>query len=191
MSVDNYNDDLIITKKDGSVEYQVQAIGDEQNGYKLIFKTSYKSILKSDFISLFRSMPERLSLSVIKNNPNIYFENTISNVDSLIKDSDAINAIRECFEAKYNGRFTRKKDKSTISLTFEITTIENSDKISKIYPNFVHSSGALVLTDNWTQKNIYSQNIFESSGSDFNSVEKAGINSLKNLAKVVTSKICS
>ncbi|MEL0337828.1 MAG: hypothetical protein VXA50_05665 [bacterium] len=191
MSVDNYNDDLIITKKDGSVEYQVQAIGDEQNGYKLIFKTSFKSILKSDFISLFRSMPERLNLSVIKNNPSIYFENTISNVDSLIKDSDAINAIRECFEAKYNGQFTRKKDKSTISLTFEITTIENSDKISKIYPNFVHSSGALVLTDNWTQKNIYSQNIFESSGSDFNSVEKAGINSLKNLAKVVTSKICS
>ncbi|MEL0174232.1 MAG: hypothetical protein VW904_05815 [bacterium] len=191
MSVDNYNDDLIITKKDGSVEYQVQAIGDEQNGYKLIFKTSFKSILKSDFISLFRSMPERLNLSVIKNNPSIYFENTISNIDSLIKDSDAINAIRECFEAKYNGQFTRKKDKSTISLTFEITTIENSDKISKIYPNFVHSSGALVLTDNWTQKNIYSQNIFESSGSDFNSVEKAGINSLKNLAKVVTSKICS
>ena len=191
MSVDNYNDDLIITKKDGSVEYQVQAIGDEQNGYKLIFKTSYKSILKSDFISLFRSMPERLNLSVIKNNPSIYFENTISNVDSLIKDSDAINAIRECFEAKYNGQFTRKKDKSTISLTFEITTIENSDKISKIYPNFVHSSGALVITDNWTQKNIYFQNIFETSGSDFYSVEKAGINSLKNLAKVVTSKICS
>jgi len=190
-NVDNYNDDLIITKKDGSVEYQVQAIGDEQNGYKLIFKTSYKSILKSDFLSLFKPMPERLSLSVIKNNPSIYFENTISNVDSLIKDSDAINAIRECFEAKYNGRFTRKKDKSTISLTFEITTIENSDKISKIYPNFVHSSGALVITDNWTQKNIYFQNIFETSGSDFNSVEKAGINSLKNLAKVVTSKICS
>ena len=190
-SVDNYNDDLIITKKDGSVEYQVQAIGDGQNGYKLIFKTSYKSILKSDFLSLFKPMPERLSLSVIKNNPSIYFENTISNVDSLIKDSDAINAIRECFEAKYNGRFTRKKDKSTISLTFEITTIENSDKISKIYPNFVHSSGALVITDNWTQKNIYFQNIFETSGSDFNSVEKAGINSLKNLAKVVTSKICS
>ena len=189
--IDNYDDDLIITKKDGSVEYQVQAIGDEQNGYKLIFKTSYESILKSDFISLFRTMPERLSLSVIRNNPSIYFENTISNVDSLIKDSDAINAIRECFEAKYNGRFTRKKDKSTISLTFEITTIENSDKISKIYPNFVHSSGALVLTDNWTQKNIYFQNIFETSGSDFNSVEKAGINSLKNLAKLVTSKICS
>ena len=158
---------------------------------KLIFKTSYKSILKSDFISLFRSMPEKLSLSVIKNNPSIYFENTISNVRSLIKDSDAINAIRECFEAKYNGRYTRKKDKSTISLTFEITTIENSDKISKIYPNFVHSSCALVLKDNWTQKNIYFQNIFESSGSDFNSVEKAGINSLKNLAKVITSKICS
>ena len=191
MSVDNYNDDLIITKKDGSVEYQVQAIGDEQNGYKLIFKTSYKSILKSDFISLFRPRPERLSLSVIKNNPSIYFENTISNVDSLIKDSDAINAIRKCFEAKYNGRFTRKKDKSTISLTFEITTIENSDKISKIYPNFVHSSGALVLIDNWTKNNIYFQIIFETSGSDFNSVEKAGINSLKNLAKVVTSKICS
>ena len=190
-NVDNYNDDLIITKKDGSVEYQVQEIGDEQNGYKLIFKTSYKSILKSDFLSLFKSMPERLSLSVIKNNPSIYFENTISNVDSLIKDSDAINAIRECFEAQYNGRFTRKKDKSTISLTFEITTTENSDKISKIYPNFVHSSGALVITDNWTQKNIYFQNIFETSGSDFNSVEKAGINSLKNLAKVVTSKICS
>ena len=190
MNVDNYHNDLILTKKDGSVEYQIQSVGVKQNGYKLIFKPSYKSMLKSDFVSLFRAMPEKLSLSVLKNNPAIYFENTISNVDSLIEDSDAINAIRECFKAKYNGRFTRKKDKSTISLIFEITTIENSDKISKIYPNFVHSSGALVLKDNWTQKTIYFQNIFETSGSDFNSVEKAGINSLKNLAKVVTSKIC-
>ena len=37
MSVDNYNDDLIITKKDGSVEYQVQATGDDQMD-KLILK---------------------------------------------------------------------------------------------------------------------------------------------------------
>ena len=28
MSVDNYNNDLILTKKDGSFEYQVQSIGD-------------------------------------------------------------------------------------------------------------------------------------------------------------------
>ena len=45
--VDNYNDDLIITKRDGSVEYKVQAIGDEQNGYRLIFdilKESFKLI---------------------------------------------------------------------------------------------------------------------------------------------------
>ena len=71
-----------------------------------------------------------------------------------------------------------------------VITEENAEKISKIYPNFVHASGHLTITDSNSNKEFFNQKVFEESGSDFNSIEKAGINSLMNLARVVSLNIC-
>lgn len=84
----------------------------------------------------------------------------------------------------------QKKKESSIAIKLDVITEENTDKISRIYPNFVHASGHLTITDSNSNEEFFNQKVFEESGSDFNSIEKAGINSLMNLAKVVSLKIC-
>ena len=54
----------------------------------------------------------------------------------------------------------------------------------------MHSSGSIIIKDTYSNKKIFSKKISEEMGSDFESIEKAGINSLKNLAKEVMLKIC-
>ena len=182
--------DLLITKKDGSLEYQARTLTSNLNGYEITFKISYRSMLSKELVTFFALKQNDLKLSVISKNPKIYFENIINNIDNKLKDSHVIDAIKGCFEDKYFGEFINEVSSSNLSLRFDITSIENSDKISKIYPNFVHSSGSLIIKDTHSNKKIFSKKISEKMGSDFESIEKAGINSLKNLAKEVTLKIC-
>ena len=182
--------DLLITKKDGSLEYQARTLKSNLNGYEITFKISYSSMLSEELVTFFGLKQNDLKLSVISKNPKIYFENIINNIDNKLKDSDVVDAIKGCFEDKYFGEFINEVSNSNLLLLFDITATENFDKISKIYPNFVHSSGSIIIKDTYSNKKIFSKKISEEMGSDFESIEKAGINSLKNLAKEVMLKIC-
>ena len=182
--------DLLISKEDGSIEYQVRELDKFSNGYELNFSVSFKTLLNRELTKLFNIIPKKCKLFVISKSPDIYFENIIKSVDNSLEDSPVVDSIKRCFEKKYAANFIKSRKNSNIALALDITTVENADKISKIYPNFVHASGRLTITDIKSNEEIFTQKIFEESGSDFNSIEKAGINSLKNLAKEVSSKIC-
>ena len=182
--------DLLISKENGSMEYQVRSLNQIINGYELHFNVAFNVLLNDDIVKLFNIIPKKCILSVIPRSPNIFFENSINNIDSSLKDLPVVDAIKKCFAKKYSARFTKNKKESSIAIEFDVTTQENADKISKIYPNFVHASGHLTITDSNSNEEFFNQKVFEESGSDFNSIEKAGINSLMNLAKVVSLKIC-
>ncbi len=55
---------------------------------------------------------------------------------------------------------------------------------------FVHATGSISLIDAKTNVEIFNHEISEKEGSDFNSIEKAGINALKNLANEFGDDIC-
>ena len=57
-------------------------------------------------------------------------------------------------------------------------------------PYFVHATGSISLIDAKTNVEIFNHEISEKEGSDFNSIEKAGINALKNLANEFGDDIC-
>lgn len=182
--------DLLISKEDGSIEYQVRSLNKVANGYELHFNVAFNVLLNDDLVKLFKLSPKKCKLSVMQKSPNMFFENSINNFHNSLKDLPVVDAIKKCFEKKYSANFTMEKKESSIAIKLDVITEENTDKISKIYPNFVHSSGHLTITDSNSNEEFFNQKVFEESGSDFNSIEKAGINSLMNLAKVVSMKIC-
>ena len=182
--------DLLISKEDGSIEYQVRSLNKVVNGYELHFNVAFNVLLDDDIVKLFKLSPKKCKLSVMQKSPNMFFENSINNFHNSLKDLPVVDAIKKCFEKKYSANFTTEKKESSIAIKLDVITEENADKISKIYPNFVHASGHLTITDSNSNEEFFNQKVFEESGSDFNSIEKAGINSLMNLAKVVSLKIC-
>jgi hypothetical protein len=77
-----------------------------------------------------------------------------------------------------------------MTLSLEVSTLEHKERVSDIYPYFVHASGSISLTDTRTNLEVLNQKITEQKGSDFTSIEKAGINALKNLAEKLGIGIC-
>ena len=104
--------------------------------------------------------------------------------------SQVVDAIRTCFINKYSAVFVNDKNESDIILSLDISMLEHKEKVSDIYPYFVHSTGSITLTDMRTKEKVFNHAISEKEGSDFDSIEKAGINSLKNLAELLSLEIC-
>jgi hypothetical protein len=134
--------------------------------------------------------PNIFPLTVLLSSPKIYFENIIKDLDDSAPNSEVVDAIRKCFIDKYSAVFVENKNESDILLSLDISMLEHKERVTDIYPYFVHAAGSINLTDSRTSERVFNHEISEQKGSDFNSIEKAGINSLKNLAERLGLEIC-
>ena len=187
---DSEHHDLILTKYDGTTLYQIRPIMREAGSYVVSFEIGYREMLDQASAILLYVKPKIYSLTVLLPSPKIYFENIIKNLDDSAPNSEVANAIRKCFIEKYSAVFVESKNESDILLSLDISTLEHKERVNDIYPYFVHASGSISLTDMRTNKKVFNHEISEQKGSDFDSIEKAGINSFKNLAEKLVLEIC-
>ena len=182
--------DLILTKDDGTTLYQTKPILHKTGSYVLSFEVDYSAMMSPAVARLLNVKPKSFSLSVVLSAPKIYFENIIKDLDDTAPSSKVVDAIRQCFINKYSAIFVKDKKDSDILLRLQVSTLEHKERVSDIYPYFVHASGSISLTDTRTNVEVFNHEISEKKGSDFHSIEKAGINALKNLAEALGLGIC-
>ena len=182
--------DLILTKDDGTTLYQTKPILHKTGSYVLSFEVDYSAMMSPASARLLYVKPKTFPLTVVLSAPKIYFENIIRDLDDTAPSSKVVDAIRQCFINKYSAIFVKDKKDSDILLRLQVSTLEHKERVSDIYPYFVHASGSISLTDTRTNFEVFNQEISEQKGSDFQSIEKAGINALKNLAEALGLGIC-
>ena len=182
--------DLILTKGDGTTLYQTKPILHKTGSYVLSFEVDYSAMMSPASARLLYVKPKTFPLTVVLSAPKIYFENIIRDLDDTAPSSKVVDAIRQCFINKYSAIFVKDKKDSDILLRLQVSTLEHKERVTDIYPYFVHASGSISLTDTRTNFEVFNQEISEKKGSDFHSIEKAGINALKNLAEALGLGIC-
>ncbi len=182
--------DLILTKGDGTTLYQTKPILHKTGSYVLSFEVDYSAMMSPASARLLYVKPKTFPLTVVLSAPKIYFENIIRDLDDTAPSSKVVDAIRQCFINKYSAIFVKDKKDSDILLRLQVSTLEHKERVTDIYPYFVHASGSISLTDTRTNFEVFNQEISEKKGSDFQSIEKAGINALKNLAEALGLGIC-
>jgi len=182
--------DLILTKDDGTTLYQTKPILYRTGSYVLSFEVDYSAMMSPASARLLYVKPKTFPLTVVLSAPKIYFENIIRDLDDTAPSSKVVDAIRQCFIKKYSAIFVKDKKDSDILLRLQVSTLEHKERVTDIYPYFVHASGSISLTDTRTNFEVFNQEISEKKGSDFQSIEKAGINALKNLAEALGLGIC-
>ena len=187
---DEPDHDLILTKDDGSTIYQLKKIMFPAGSYVLSFSVDYESILSKKSLSLLKMVPKQFPVTVVLSAPKIMFQETITNLGDQIPDSPIVESIKRCFEDNYSATFVSNKADSDMLLDLHVSTLEHTERISDIYPYFVHASGSLSLVNVGTDQEIFNATIAEEKGSDFYSIEKAGVNALKNLAKKMDLDLC-
>ena len=182
--------DLIMTKNDGSTVYQTKPILKEAGSYNVSFEIGYRAMMDEASVMLLNVKPKTFPLTVFLSAPKIYFENIMKSFNDSAPTSQVVDAIRTCFINKYSAVFVNDKNESDIILSLDISMLEHKEKVSDIYPYFVHATGSITLTDMRTNEKVFNHAISEKEGSDFDSIEKAGLNSLKNLAEQLSLEIC-
>ena len=187
---DETDHDLILTKDDGSTIYQLKKIMFAAGSYALSFSIDYESILNKSSRSLLKMVPKQFPVTVVLSAPKIMFQETITNLGDQVPDSPIVESIKRCFEDNYSATFVNNKDDSDMLLDLQVSTLEHTERISDIYPYFVHASGSLSLVNVETDQEIFNATIAEEKGADFYSIEKAGVNALKNLAKKMDLDLC-
>ena len=182
--------DLILTKDDGTTLYQTKPILHKTGSYILSFEVDYSAMMSPASARILYVKPKTFPLTVVLSAPKIYFENIIKNLDDTAPSSKVVDVISQCFINKYSAIFVKDKKDSDILLRLQVSTLEHKERVSDIYPYFVHASGSISLTDTRTNVEVFNHEISEKKGSDFQSIEKAGINALKNLAEALGLGIC-
>ena len=182
--------DLILTKDDGTTLYQTKPILYRTGSYVLSFEVDYSAMMSPASARLLYVKPKTFPLTVVLSAPKIYFENIIKDLDDTAPSSKVVDVISQCFINKYSAIFVKDKKDSDILLRLQVSTLEHKERVSDIYPYFVHASGSISLTDTRTNVEVFNHEISEKKGSDFQSIEKAGINALKNLAEALGLGIC-
>ena len=182
--------DLILTKDDGTTLYQTKPILHKTGSYILSFEVDYSAMMSPASARILYVKPKTFPLTVVLSAPKIYFENIIKDLDDTAPSSKVVDVISQCFINKYSATFVKDKKDSDILLRLQVSTLEHKERVSDIYPYFVHASGSISLTDTRTNVEVFNHEISEKKGSDFQSIEKAGINALKNLAEALGLGIC-
>ena len=182
--------DLILTKDDGTTLYQTKPILHKTGSYILSFEVDYSAMMSPASARILYVKPKTFPLTVVLSAPKIYFENIIKDLDDTAPSSKVVDVISQCFINKYSAIFVKDKKDSDILLRLQVSTLEHKERVSDIYPYFVHASGSISLTDTRTNVEVFNHEISEKKGSDFQSIEKAGINALKNLAEALGLGIC-
>ena len=158
--------------------------------YTLSFSVDYESMLSDKSRSLFRMVPKQFPVTVVLSAPKIMFDETITNLGDQVPDSPIVDSIKRCFEDNYSATFVYNKADADMLLRLHVSTLEHTERISDIYPYFVHASGSLSLVNAGTGEEIFNATIAEEKGADFNSIEKAGINALIKLAQKMDLDLC-
>ena len=82
-------------------------------------------------------------------------------LDDTAPSSKVVDAIRQCFINKYSAIFVKDKKDSDILLRLQVSTLEHKERVTDIYPYFVHASGSISLTDTRTDFEVFNQEISE------------------------------
>ena len=184
--------DLILIKSNGNTIYQFENIlNKDLRSFIMNFEIDYDSMLNRDLAKMLSIKAKKYQITVIPNSPKIYFEDIISNFDNKIPNSKLIDTIKQCFINRYSAIFVQNKMDSDLLLTLDISLLEHKERVSDIYPYFVHASGLLKIKDSKSNILVYNQKIGEREGSDFISIELAGLNALKNLSLDLNHKFCN
>ena len=188
--LDNMIDDILIAKDDGIAIYQMESLLSRAGSRYLSFSIDYNGILDSTTVKYSRLKSKDFAVNVIIGSPKIYYNGSIKNLGVETYQSSIKGSLKECFENNYSAIFVDNKKDADMVLDLIVNTLEHSDRISDIYPFFVHAEGVVSIKNNYSGEEILSSVIAEQKGADFKSIERAGINALKKLGKQLNTGIC-
>ena len=156
------------------------------SSYLLSIGINYKKMFGGDYLGLFSVEPNEYKITVIPENVKIYSTESISTLGTGLEYSAIYDSIKSCFGNNYGAMFVQNIDEADLLMSIEVTTKENMRRESRKQP--FKSEAFFILRLNYRHSGVtlISHTIAKSKALDYDFVERASINSLRQLANKCT-----
>ena len=175
----------IITNSDGIANYEIKRIWSAAKNQVIKFQINYDVLYLKTLEQIIRLDPKVFETNINIEGPKIFLSATVQNLGKVIDHKDLSATIKKYFVDLSSAEFVRSRSKADLELKYYINTEERSKRLNNKYPFFVYATGSLSIIRLENNEEIYSINLPESKGADFNQNIIAGKRAIKNLLKEI------
>ena len=178
----------IITNSEGVANYEIKRIWSAAKNQIIKFQINYDDLYLETVEHILRLDPKVFETNINIEGPKIFLSATVQNLGKVIDHKDLSATIKKYFVDLSSAEFVKSRSKADLELKYYINTEERSKRLNDNYPIFVYATGSLSIIRIENNEEIYSINLPESKGADFNQNIIAGKRAIKNLLKEIDDK---
>ena len=178
----------IITNSDGIANYEIKRIWTAAKNPVIKFQINYDDLYLKTLEQILRLDPKVFETNINIEGPKIFLSATVQNLEKVIDHKDLSATIKKYFVDLSSAEFVKSRSKADLELKYYINTEERSKRLNNKYPFFVYATGSLSIIRLENNEEIYSINLPESKGADFNQNIIAGKRAIKNLLKEINDE---
>ena len=178
----------IITNSEGIANYEIKRIWTAAKNQVIKFQINYDDLYLKTPEQILRLDPKVFETNINIEGPKIFLSATVQNLEKVIDHKDLSATIKKYFVDLSSAEFVKNRSKADIELKYYINTEERSKRLNNKYPFFVYATGSLSIIRIENNEEIYSINLPESKGADFNQNIIAGKRAIKNLLKEINDE---
>jgi hypothetical protein len=178
----------IITNSEGVANYEIKRIWSAAKNQIIKFQINYDDLYLKTVEHILRLDPKVFETNINIEGPKIFLSATVNNLGKVIDHKDLSATIKKYFVDLSSAEFVKSRSKADLELKYYINTEERSKRLNDNYPIFVYATGSLSIIRIENNEEIYSINLPESKGADFNQNIIAGKRAIKNLLKEIDDK---
>ena len=178
----------IITNSEGIANYEIKRIWSAAKNQVIKFQINYDDLYLKTLEQILRLDPKVFETNINIEGPKIFLSATVQNLEKVIDHKDLSATIKKYFVDLSSAEFVKNRSKADLELKYYINTEERSKRLNNKYPFFVYATGSLSIIRIENNEEIYSINLPESKGADFNQNIIAGKRAIKNLLKEINDE---
>ena len=160
------------------------------NGINFSFKIDFDKMISGNYSRIFDLKPKEFNILVLPFGVKLFLKGSITSLGSGIDKSVFSDSMKSCFESNYGVEFVDNYDNADLEMYFEVSSNDNLRRESRKQAFKSEAYLNLKLVEINSKKIILDHVIAIKKASNYDFIERAGINALKDLSEEALNVFC-
>ena len=170
---------------------KIQTVNTENNKvYNISFKINFNKMINGNYARLFDIKPKEFNIVVLPFGATLFLKGSITSLGSGIEKSVFSDSMKSCFESNYGVEFVDNYADADLEMYFEVSSNDNLRRESRKQAFKSEAYLNLKLVEINSKKIILDHVIASKKASNYDFIERAGINALKDLSEESINVFC-
>ena len=170
---------------------KIQPVYKENNKvFNISFKINFDKMINGNYTRLFDLEPKEFNIVIFPPGATLFLKGSLTTLGSGLEKSVFSDSIKSCFESNYGVEFVDNYDAADLEMYFEVFSNDNLTRESRKQAFKSEAYLNLKLIEINSKKIILDYVIASKKASNYDFVERAGIDALKNLSEESLNVLC-